>query len=50
MQQAGKSQDIKFDEARVVLAGQFCNKLWNASKFVLMNLGRISTQAPYPDL
>ena len=43
MQQAGKSQDIKFDEARVVLAGQFCNKLWNASKFVLMNLDETTT-------
>jgi valyl-tRNA synthetase len=38
LQQAGKNQDIKFSEERVKLAGQFCNKLWNASRFVLMNL------------
>jgi valyl-tRNA synthetase len=38
LQQAGKNQDIRFSEERVRLAGQFCNKLWNASRFVLMNL------------
>lgn len=38
LQQAGKNQDVRFSEERVRLAGQFCNKLWNASRFVLMNL------------
>jgi len=38
LQQAGKNQDIRFSEERVRLAGTFCNKLWNASRFVLMNL------------
>jgi len=38
LQQAGMNQDIKFSEDRVRIAGQFCNKLWNASRFVLMNL------------
>jgi valyl-tRNA synthetase len=38
MQQAGKNQDIRFSEQRTELAAQFCNKLWNASRFVLMNL------------
>ncbi len=38
LQQAGKNQDIRFSEERVKLAGQFCNKLWNASRFVLLNL------------
>jgi valyl-tRNA synthetase len=38
MQQAGKNQDIKFSAQRTEIAGQFCNKLWNASRFVLMNL------------
>ncbi len=39
MQQAGKNQDIKYSEQRTDVAGNFCNKLWNASRFVLMNLG-----------
>lgn len=38
LQQAGKNQDIKYSEQRTELAGQFCNKLWNAARFVLMNL------------
>jgi valyl-tRNA synthetase len=38
LQQAGMNQDIKFSEDRVRIAGQFCNKLWNASRFVMMNL------------
>src|SRR5207245_2631991 len=38
LQNAGKNQDIRFREESVKLAGQFCNKLWNASRFVLSNL------------
>ena len=38
LQQAGKNQDIKYSEARTELAAGFCNKLWNASRFALMNL------------
>jgi valyl-tRNA synthetase len=38
LQQAGMNQDIRFSEDRVKLAGQFCNKLWNASRFVLLSL------------
>jgi valyl-tRNA synthetase len=38
MQQAGKNQDIKYSEQRTEIAANFCNKLWNASRFVLMNL------------
>lgn len=43
LQQAGKQQDIKFGIGRTELAGQFCNKLWNASRFVLMNLDEQTT-------
>ncbi len=43
LQQAGKNQDIKYSEQRTDLAGNFCNKLWNASRFVLMNLNETTT-------
>jgi valyl-tRNA synthetase len=36
---ASKGQDIKFDESRIPDARNFANKLWNAARFVLMNLG-----------
>ena len=36
---ASKGQDIKFDEGRLPDARNFGNKLWNAARFVLMNLG-----------
>ncbi len=42
LQQAGMNQDIKFSADRVRIAGQFCNKLWNASRFVMMNLSDAS--------
>jgi valyl-tRNA synthetase len=36
---ASKGQDIRFSEDRVPEARNFANKLWNAARFVLMNLG-----------
>ncbi len=38
IQQAGKNQDLRFSDKRVENAARFANKIWNASKFVLMNL------------
>ncbi len=49
LQQAGKNQDIRFSEDRVRIAGQFCNKLWNASRFVLSNLEGAEVSPISPD-
>jgi len=38
MQQAGKNQDIRFSDKRVENVRNFGNKIWNASRFVIMNL------------
>ena len=38
MQQAGKGQDIRFSANRVEVIRNFCNKVWNMSRFVLMYL------------
>ncbi len=31
-------QDIKFDETKVAAGKKFCNKVWNASRFVLLQI------------
>ena len=38
MQQVGMNQDIRFSEKRVEDIRNFANKIWNASRFVMMNL------------
>jgi valyl-tRNA synthetase len=35
---ASKGQDIKFSEDRIPESRNFCTKIWNASRFALMNL------------
>jgi len=37
--QIGQGQDLKFVEDNIVMGRKFCNKLWNASRFVLMQIG-----------
>lgn len=38
LQQAGKNQDIRYSSQRTETAAAFCNKLWNAGRFVIMNM------------
>jgi valyl-tRNA synthetase len=51
--QVTESQDMHFNEDNMVSGGKFCNKIWNAAKFVLYQLGNIkkeysATLAPKP--
>jgi valyl-tRNA synthetase len=42
-------QDLTYSEDRMVGARNFCNKLWNASRFVLMNLEGQPDPCPYTE-
>ncbi|MGC8669119.1 MAG: valine--tRNA ligase [Chthonomonadales bacterium] len=48
LQQAGKNQDIRFSEDRIRLARNFCNKLWNAARFVLTSVEAAGAFPPHP--
>ncbi len=36
--QTGLNQDLRYSEKRTEEARNFCNKIWNASRFIMMNL------------
>ncbi|MEN6641910.1 MAG: valine--tRNA ligase, partial [Armatimonadia bacterium] len=40
-------QDLTYSEDRMVGARNFCNKLWNASRFVLMNQDEMKAPCPF---
>jgi valyl-tRNA synthetase len=49
MLQVTGSQDIKFAEEKLVSSRNFANKIWNASRFVLMNLEGYEPGEPKAD-
>jgi len=48
MLQVTGNQDIKFAEDKLLSSRNFANKIWNASRFVLMNLDGYEPGAPEP--
>ncbi len=49
LSQAGYNQDIRYSDRRTEDARNFCNKLWNATRFVLMNLDGEVGPLPTPE-
>lgn len=39
MVQTSQMQDLRFSKEKIEMSRNFCNKLWNASRFILMNAG-----------
>lgn len=46
---AAQGRDVKLSENIIEGYRNFCNKIWNAARFALMNLDEASLKAPLPD-
>ena len=46
MSQTGANQDLRYSEKKTEEARNFCNKIWNATRFVLMNLDPAGSHEP----
>ena len=46
---ATQSRDLRFDMSRVEEYRNFCNKLWNAARYVLMNAGNEASDSSLTD-
>jgi valyl-tRNA synthetase len=46
LSQAGQNQEIRYSERRTEDARNFCNKIWNASRFALMSIGEEPLEQP----
>lgn len=44
--QTGENQDIRYSPKKTDEARNFCNKIWNATRFLLMNLGPVPPEKP----
>ena len=44
--QAMGGQDIKWAEEHVIAGKKFCNKIWNASRFVITQIEKSKSQNP----
>lgn len=46
LSQSGYNQDLRYSERKTDDARNFCNKIWNASRFILMNMEGFDPHAP----
>lgn len=46
LSQTGQNQDLRYSPQRVEDSRGFCNKIWNATRFVLLNLEGYSEEMP----
>jgi valyl-tRNA synthetase len=44
LSQTGENQDLRYSDKKTEDARNFCNKIWNATRFVLMNIESVPAQ------